>query len=72
VCNIIHKIVLQFYVFLCLFTPHVVGSIFPYPVLGTCCAIQLQVGLLEVPTTYLGSLGYFLARGLLLLNGYPS
>jgi hypothetical protein len=28
------------------------------------------VGLLEVPVTYLGSLGYFLARGLVLLNGY--
>jgi hypothetical protein len=27
-----------------------------------------QAGLLEVPAAYLGSLGYFLARGLLLLN----
>jgi hypothetical protein len=28
--------------------------------------------LLEIPTTYLGSLGYFLARGLVLLNGCSS
>jgi hypothetical protein len=31
-------------------------------------AILSQVGLLELPMTYLGSLGYFLARGLVLLN----
>jgi hypothetical protein len=29
-------------------------------------------GLLEVPAPYLGCVGYFLARGLLLLNGYSS
>jgi hypothetical protein len=34
------------------------------------CSILSQVGLLEVLAAYLGSLGYFLARGLLLLNGY--
>jgi hypothetical protein len=36
------------------------------------CAIQSQMGLLEVPAAYLGSLDYFLARGLLLLNGCSS
>jgi hypothetical protein len=30
------------------------------------------VGLLEVPAIYLGSLGYFLARGPVLLNGCSS
>jgi hypothetical protein len=33
---------------------------------------MLQEGLLKVPVTYLGSLGYFLARGPVLLNGCPS
>jgi hypothetical protein len=32
-------------------------------------AILSHVGLLEVPVTYLGSLDYFLARELVLLNG---
>jgi hypothetical protein len=32
-------------------------------------AILSQSDLLEVPATYLGSIGYFLARGLVLLNG---
>jgi hypothetical protein len=31
-----------------------------------------QAGLLEVPATYLGSLGYFLARSLVLPNGCSS
>jgi hypothetical protein len=31
-----------------------------------------QAGLLEVPTTYLGSFSYFLARRLVLLNGCSS
>jgi hypothetical protein len=31
-----------------------------------------QAGLLEVPATYLGFLGYFLIQGLLLLNDCPS
>jgi hypothetical protein len=35
-------------------------------------AILSQVGSLEVPATYLGSLGYFLARGPVLLNGCSS
>jgi hypothetical protein len=34
------------------------------------CAILSQKGLLEVPVTYLRSLGYYLARGLVLVNGY--
>jgi hypothetical protein len=29
ICNVFHKIVLKFYVFFCLFTPNVDGSIFP-------------------------------------------
>jgi hypothetical protein len=33
------------------------------------CAIQSQAGLLVVPVTYLGSLGYYIARGPVLLNG---
>jgi hypothetical protein len=33
------------------------------------CAILSQAGLLEVPATYLGSLGYFLAQGSMLLDG---
>jgi hypothetical protein len=45
---------------------------FPCPILGSCCAILSQVGLPEIPATYLGSLCYILAQGLLLLNGYPS
>jgi hypothetical protein len=36
------------------------------------CAILSQVGLLEVLMTYLGSSGYFLARGPVLLSGCSS
>jgi hypothetical protein len=36
------------------------------------CAILSHMGLLEVPATYLGSLGYFLARGPVLQNGCSS
>jgi hypothetical protein len=39
---------------------------------GSSCAILSQAGLLEVPATYLGSFGYFLARGPVLLNGCSS
>jgi hypothetical protein len=39
---------------------------------GSSCAILSQTGLLEVPVTYLGSFGYYLARGLVLLNGCSS
>jgi hypothetical protein len=46
--------------------------LFPCLASSLSCAILSQVGLLEVPTTYLGSLGYFLARGLVLLNGCSS
>jgi hypothetical protein len=31
-----------------------------------------QAGLLEIPVSYLGSFGYFPARGPVLPNGYPS
>jgi hypothetical protein len=33
---------------------------------------MLQAGLVEVPATYLGSIGYFLAQGPVLLNGCSS
>jgi hypothetical protein len=33
---------------------------------------MLHVGLVEVPATYLGSIGYFLAQGPVLLNGCSS
>jgi hypothetical protein len=36
------------------------------------CAILSQAGLLKVLATYLGSLGYFLARGLVLPNDCSS
>jgi hypothetical protein len=36
------------------------------------CEILSQVGLLEVPATYMGFHGYFLARGPVLLNGCSS
>jgi hypothetical protein len=50
----------------------VVSYLFPCLAFSLSSAILSQAGLLEVPTTYLGSLGYFLAQGLLLLNGYSS
>jgi hypothetical protein len=48
--------------------PHVVSCFFCLAY-SSSFAILSQVGLLEVPTTYLESLDYFLARGLVLLNG---
>jgi hypothetical protein len=46
--------------------------LFPCLPFGLSCAILLLAGLLEVPATYLGSLGYFLAQEPVLLNGCPS
>jgi hypothetical protein len=37
--------------------------LFPYLASSLSCAILSQAGLLEVPATYLGSLGYFLTPG---------
>jgi hypothetical protein len=59
VCIYVHKIVLQFYVCFCSFTPHVVSYLFFCLAFSSSCAILSQVGLLEVPTAYRGSLGYF-------------
>jgi hypothetical protein len=42
--------------------------LFPCLTTSLSCAILSQAGLLEVPVTNLGSLGYFLARGLVFLN----
>jgi hypothetical protein len=39
---------------------------------NSSCAILSQAGLLEVPATYLRSLGYFLARGPVLLDDCSS
>jgi hypothetical protein len=50
----------------------VVSYIFPYLAFSSSCAILSQAGLLEVHAAYWGSLGYFLAQSLLLLNGCSS
>jgi hypothetical protein len=50
------------------FNPHVV-SCFPCLATSLSYAILSQAGLLEIPVTYLESLGYFLARSLVLQNG---
>jgi hypothetical protein len=72
VCNYVHRIVLQFYVCLYALIPHVVSNLFPYLAFSLSCAILSQAVLLKVPVAYLGSFGYFLAQGLLLLNGCSS
>jgi hypothetical protein len=45
---------------------------FLYFVSCPSCATLLQVGLFEVPVTYLGSLGYFPTWGPVLPDGHPS
>jgi hypothetical protein len=45
---------------------------FLYPTSNSSCAILSRVNPLEVPVTYLGSLGYYLAQGPMLLNGCTS
>jgi hypothetical protein len=72
VCNYVHRIVFQFYVCFCTFILHAVSYPFSYLAFSSSCAILSLAGLLEVPAPYLGCVGYFLARGLLLLNGYSS
>jgi hypothetical protein len=54
------------YVFFCIFIPHVVSYFFPYLTTSLSWTILSQVGLLEIPMTYMGSLDYFLAQGLVL------
>jgi hypothetical protein len=71
VCNCVHRIVLKFYVFLCIY-PSCGQLLFPFLTSSSSCVIMSQAGLLEVPVTYLGSFDYFLARSLVLLNGYSS
>jgi hypothetical protein len=72
VCIYAHKIVLQFYVCFCEFIPHMVNYLFSCLTFSSSCAILSLAGLLEVPAAYRGSLGYFLAQSLLLLNGCSS
>jgi hypothetical protein len=72
ICNyVLLRIVLQFYVCFYAFIPHVVSYLFPYLTYSSSCVILSHAGLLEVSTTYLGSLGYFLAWGLVLLMAAP-
>jgi hypothetical protein len=68
VCIYVHKIVLQFYFCFYAFISHVVSYLFPCLAFSSSCVILSQAGLLEVPAAYRRSLGYFLARSLLLLN----
>jgi hypothetical protein len=63
---------LQFYVSFLHIYPSCGQLLSPYLTSGLSCAILSQAGLLEVPATYLGSFGYFLARGPVLLNGFSS
>jgi hypothetical protein len=68
VCNYVHRIVLQFYVYFLHVYPSCGQLLFPCLATSSTCAILSQAGLLEVPTTYMVSLGYFLARGPVLPN----
>jgi hypothetical protein len=72
ICIYVHKIMFQFYVCFCAFIPHVVCYIFSCFTFNSSCAILSQVGLFEVHEAYQGSLGYFLAQSLLLLNDCSS
>jgi hypothetical protein len=58
--------------FMSIFVPHVVSYPFLCLAFSLSCAILSQMGLLEVPVAYRVSLGYFLARSLLLLNSCSS
>jgi hypothetical protein len=62
--------VLQFYVCFLHIYPLCGQLLFPRLATSSNCAILSQAGLFEVPATYLGSLAYFLARDLMLPNGY--
>jgi hypothetical protein len=56
----------------CIFLPSCGQSLSLCPTSSSSCAILSQVGLLKVPVTNLGSLGYFLAWGPVLPNGCSS
>jgi hypothetical protein len=56
----------------CVFLPSCGQLLSLYPASNSSCAILLQAGLLEVPATYMGSLGYFLTRDPVLPNGCSS
>jgi hypothetical protein len=70
--NYVYRIVLQFYVYFYVFLPPCGQLLSLYPASSLGYAILSQVGSLEVPATYLGSLGYFLAWGPVLPNGCSS
>jgi hypothetical protein len=53
----------------CVFLPSCGQSLSLCPASSSSCAILSQPGLLEVPATNLGSVGYFLAWGPVLPNG---
>jgi hypothetical protein len=70
--NYVHRIVLQFHVYFYVFIPHVIRYLFPRLAFSSSCVILSQVGQLEVPPAYRGSLDYFLSQSLLLLNDCSS
>jgi hypothetical protein len=70
--NYVHRIVLQFYVYFCVFLPSCGQFLSLCSTSSLSCVILSQAGPLEVSVTYLGSLGYFLARGPVLLNDCSS
>jgi hypothetical protein len=72
VCNYVHRIVLQFYVYFYVFLISCGQSLSLYPTSNSSCAILSQAGLLEVPMTNLMSLCYFLTWGPVLPNGCSS
>jgi hypothetical protein len=73
ICNYVHRIVLQFYVYLFyIFLPSCGQSLSLCPASSSSCTILSQAGLLEVPATNLSSIGYFLTWGPVLLNGCSS
>jgi hypothetical protein len=63
------KLSFNFISIFCVFLPSCGQSLSLCPASSLSCAILSQVGLFEVPATNLGSLGYFLAWGLVLPNG---
>jgi hypothetical protein len=54
------------------FNPHVLSCSFSVPLLVQIVQPCRRLDLLEVPMTYLGSVGYFLACGPVLPNGCSS
>jgi hypothetical protein len=56
----------------CIFLPSCGQSLSLCPTSSSSCVILSQAGLLKVPVTNLGSLGYFLAWGPVLPNGCSS